>query len=142
MDEEISSMFHKEENQEINLFFLYSIQKNIKYYKKEVHTLETNNKLSLEELKTKILENRIEEGRRYNVNDIYVFSLDEDMDQLNDYKEKDFLCCKKLSEVSFPSSVNYFKHHNSVYIFLSSEPKKTKRNLNEISTRKKTFKSY
>ena len=90
---------------------------------------------------TKIIKNRNDSGRRFNVNGIYSYNFD--ADDLFEYTETDDSCFKEYKQVeniAFKPSFDYFQHHNSLFVFFTNEKSKnTRKSVQPI--KKKTLKN-
>jgi hypothetical protein len=127
------------EVQNIYVYFFYVIQNTCDIYKRIIVPL-TNGVLLKENLMTEIVKNRNESGRRFNVSGIYNYNFDKDLaDFLNNGKEMDEY--KSVENITYNNSIDFFEHHNSLFVFLTNEKNKnTKKSVPSI--KHKTLKSH
>ena len=127
------------EVQNIYVYFFYIIQNTCDIYKRIIVPL-TNGVLLKENLMTEIVKNRNESGRRFNVSGIYNYNFDKDLaDFLNNGKEMDEY--KSVENITYNNSIDFFEHHNSLFVFLTNEKNKnTKKSVPSI--KHKTLKSH
>ena len=111
------------EVQNIYVYFFYVIQNTCDIYKRIIVPL-TNGVLLKENLMTEIVKNRNESGRRFNVSGIYNYNFDKDLaDFLNNGKEMDEY--KSVENITYNNSIDFFEHHNSLFVFLTNEKNTT-----------------
>jgi hypothetical protein len=128
------------EVQNIYVYFFYVIQNTCDIYKRIIVPL-TNGVLLKENLMTEIVKNRNESGRRFNVSGIYNYNFDtKDLaDFLNNGKEMDEY--KSVENITYNNSIDFFEHHNSLFVFLTNEKNKnTKKSV--LSIKHKTLKAH
>ena len=90
---------------------------------------------------TEIIKNRNESGRRFNVSGIYNYNFDnKDLaDFLNNGKQMDEY--KSVENITYNNSIDFFEHHNSLFVFLTNEKNKnTKKSVPSI--KHKTLKAH
>jgi hypothetical protein len=134
--------FVKEDVSNINIYFLYSVNNVCEQYKKIVVNV-VDGRFTKDELYSEIIKNRNEGGRRYNVNGIYSYNFD--VNELFEYIETDkddhcFKEYKQIENIIFKPSINYFQHHNSLFVFFTNEKGKSTRRSGQ-SSKKKTAKN-
>ena len=137
-----TNYFNQVENQYVNLYFLYTINGTFDEYKKLSVPL-TLGTLTKETLMSEILKNRTESGRRFNVTGIYAYKFtekDSDLISFLTLPSKDLHEVKQITSIQFPATIELFQHHNSVFVFMSSEQMKKSRK-NVVSNHKKTVKN-
>jgi hypothetical protein len=129
-DENLNEMldtFNKQINvievQNIYVYFFYIIQNTCDIYKRIIIPL-SNGVLTKENLMTEIVKNRNESGRRFNVSGINKYNFDTTnlKDFLNNGTVMDEY--KNVENISFNNSIDYFEHHNSLFVFLTNEKNK------------------
>ena len=127
------------EVQNIYVYFFYVIQNTCDIYKRIIVPL-TNGVLLKENLMTEIVKNRNESGRRFNVSGIYNYNFDKDLAEfLNNGKEMEQY--KSVENITYNNSIDFFEHHNSLFVFLTNEKNKnTKKSVPSI--KHKTLKSH
>ena len=89
-----------------------------------------------------IISHRIDTGRRYNVSSIYSYKVETNEDQLEDFVKNPnapFTSYTQVQAIPFPPSLELFQHHNSVFVFLSSDQAKKSRKTS-LNPSKKTLK--
>ena len=124
----------------IYVYFFYVIQHSFDIYKRIIVPL-TNGVLLKENLMTEIVKNRNESGHRFNVSGIYNYNFDTTnlSDFLNNGKDMDEY--KTVENITYKNSIDFFEHHNSLFVFLTNE--KNKNTKKSVSTIKhKTLKSH
>ena len=128
------------EVQNVYVYFFYVIQNTCDIYKRIIVPL-TNGVLTKENLMTEIVKNRNESGRRFNVSGIYNYNFDNtDLKEfLNNGKQMDEY--KNVDNVKYNNSIDFFEHHNSLFVFLTNEKNKnTKKSAPSI--KHKTLKAH
>ena len=133
--------FKKSPNQFVNIYFFYAINGHCEQYKKSVLPLKLG-VLTREDFMAEIISHRIDTGRRYNVSSIYSYKVETKEDQLVDFVKNanvPFTTYKQVEAISFPPSLELFQHHNSVFVFLSSDQSKKSRKTS-LNPSKKTLK--
>ena len=111
------------EVQNIYIYFFYVVNQTCDMYKREIVSL-SNNILLKETLMTEIVKNRNESGRRFNVSGIYSYNFDKtDLKEflnngstMNEYKT--------VENIPFNKSIDFFEHHNSIFVFMNNEKNK------------------
>lgn len=133
---ELLDSFNKKINvievQNIYVYFFYVIHHSCDIYKRIIVPL-TNGVLLKENLMTEIVKNRNESGHRFNVSGIYNYNFDTTnlSDFLNNGKEMDEY--KNVENITYKNSIDFFEHHNSLFVFLTNEKNKnTKKSLTTI----------
>jgi hypothetical protein len=136
-----SGYFKKCPNQFVNIYFFYVINGHSEQYKKSTVPLKLG-VLTREDFMAEIISHRIDTGRRYNVSSIYSYKVETKEDQLVDFVKNanvPFTTYKQVEAISFPPSLELFQHHNSVFVFLSSDQSKKSRKTS-LNPSKKTLK--
>ena len=143
MDEKLEEMkdtFTKATVENINLYFLYVVNQHCEEYKKIVVPLK-NGTLNKDVLLAEIIKNRTSGGRRFNATGIYSYGFDvEDLATFMDEGDNGLVEYKDVDSMVFKPSIDYFKHHNSVFIFFSNEKNKHTKKSNG-APKKRTLKS-
>ena len=121
--EELKDTFSTSMVENINIYFLYVINQQCEEYKKIVVSLK-NGVLSKDTLLAEIIKNRNDGGRRFNVTGIYTYGFDTDLATFMEQGDKGLTELKEVESITFLPSVDYFQHHNSVFIFFSNEKNK------------------
>jgi hypothetical protein len=127
------------EVQNVYIYFFYVVNQSCDMYKRDIVAL--NNGILLKEtLMTEIVKNRNESGRRFNVSGIYNYNF-------NKTDLKEFLNngttmeeYKTVDNVKFENSIDFFEHHNSIFVFMTNEKNKNTKKTN-LSSRSKTLKA-
>jgi len=137
---ELKDNFEKGIVENVNLYFLYVVNQQCDEYQHEVVSL-NNGVLQKDNLLAEIIKHRNEGGRRFNVTGIYKYGFDtDDLVQFMEEGDKGLIEFKEVENITFEPSIDYYQHHNSVFIFLSNEKNKyTKKMIG--NPRKKTLKS-
>jgi hypothetical protein len=131
--------FTKVDVQNVYIYFLYVVNQTCENYKRIVTSL-NNGVLLKDDLMSEIVKNRNESGRRFNVTGIYNYNFDVDnlVDFINNgHKMNEY---KNVENITFNSSIDYFEHHNSVFVLLSNEKSKHTKKSGNIP-KKKTLKN-
>jgi hypothetical protein len=123
----------------VNIYFLYVVNNQCDEYAKEVVPLK-NGVLAKEDLLAEIVKKR-NDGRRFNISGVYSYNFDvDDLAEFVECGDKGFVQHNTVDAISFTTSVDYFQHHNSLFIFLSNEKNRlTKKST--IVPKRKTLKS-
>ena len=136
-----SGYFKKSPNQFVNIYFFYVINGHSEQYKKSVVPLKLG-VLTREDFMAEIISHRIDTGRRYNVSSIYSYKVETKEDQLENFVTNanvPFTTYTQVEAIQFPPSLELFQHHNSVFVFLSSDQAKKSRKTS-LNPSKKTLK--
>jgi hypothetical protein len=134
------SNFTKATPEYVNIYFFYVINNQCDEYMKEVVSL-TNGVLTKETLLAEIVKKR-NEGRRFNIGGIYGYHFN--VDDLADFVEngdKGFTEYTDIDAINYAPSVDYFQHHNSLFVFLTNEKNKHTKKTNIPTKRRSTLKS-
>jgi hypothetical protein len=147
IDENIESLievFNNKTNliqvQNVYIYFFYVVNQSCDMYKRDIVTL--NNGILLKEtLMTEIVKNRNESGRRFNVSGIYSYNFDKtDLKEfLNDGSIMEEF--KTVDNIKFNNSIDFFEHHNSIFVFMTNEKNKNTKKSN-LSGKTKTLKAH
>ena len=123
----------------VNIYFLYVVNNQCDEYAKEVVPLK-NGVLAKDDLLAEIVKKR-NDGRRFNISGVYSYNFN--VDDLADFVEKGdkgFIQHNSVDAIPYTESIDYFQHHNSLFIFLTNEKNKhTKKST--IVPKRKTLKS-
>ena len=133
-----SSYFKKNSNQFVNIYFFYVINGHSEQYKKSVVPLKFG-VLTREDFMAEIISHRMDNGRRYNVSSIYSYKVETKEEQLEEFVKTanvPFTTYTQVEAITFPPSLELFQHHNSVFVFLSSDQTKKSRKISSGSARK------
>jgi hypothetical protein len=123
----------------VNIYFLYVVNNQCDEYAKEVVPLK-NGVLTKEDLLAEIVKKR-NDGRRFNISGVYSYNFNvEDLAEFVECGDKGFVQHNNVDAIQYTTSVDYFQHHNSLFIFLTNEKNKhTKKST--IVPKRKTLKS-
>jgi len=140
MLEEFNKKINVIEVQNIYVYFFYVIQNTCDIYKRIIVPL-TNGVLLKENLMTEIVKNRNESGRRFNVSGIYNYNFNNTdlKDFLNNGKQMDEY--KNVENITYHNSIDFFEHHNSLFVFLTNEKNKNTKKSGAI-IKHKTLRSH
>jgi len=133
-----SGYFKKNSNQFVNIYFFYVLNGQSEQYKKSVVPLKFG-VLTREDFMAEIVSHRMDNGRRYNVSSIYSYKVETKEDQLEDFVRNaniPFTTYTQVEAITFPPSLELFQHHNSVFVFLSSDQTKKSRRVGPTTARK------
>jgi hypothetical protein len=123
----------------VNIYFLYVVNNQCDEYAKEVVPLK-NGVLAKEDLLAEIVKKR-NDGRRFNISGVYSYNFNvDDLAEFVECGDKGFVQHHTVDAISYTTSVDYFQHHNSLFIFLSNEKNKHTKKMTIVS-KKKTLKS-
>lgn len=119
-----TNYFNIDKVESVNLYFFYSVNNILEKYNKLVIPLK-NGKLSKDELMTNIVKNRMNDGRRFNINSIYSY-------QFNTEEIAKFVTEPKLKmeeyaqvqDIQFKPMIELFQHHCSIFVLLNNEKMK------------------
>jgi hypothetical protein len=126
--------------QNIYIYFFYVVNQTCEIYKRDIVNL-SNGVLLKETLMTEIVKNRNDSGRRFNVSGIYAFNFDTtDLKFVlnNDLSMNEY---KNVDNIKFNKSIDFFEHHNSVFVILTNEKSKNTKK-SGINNKHKTLKSH
>ena len=124
----------------IYVYFFYVVNNVCDAYKRDIINL-NNGTLLKESLMTEIIKNRNESGRRFNVSSIYTYNFDNT--DLKDFLNRTDVCMneyKNVENIKFNNSIDYFEHHNSVFIIFTNEKSKNTKK-SGITNKQKTLKA-
>ena len=133
--------FKKSPNQFVNIYFFYAINGHCEQYKKSVLPLKLG-LLTREDFMAEIISHRIDTGRRYNVSSIYSYKVETKENEIEEFVKTanvPFTTYTQVEAISFPPSLELFQHHNSVFVFLSSDQAKKSRKTS-LNPSKRTLK--
>jgi len=136
-----SGYFKKSPNQFVNIYFFYAINGHCEQYKKSVIPLKLG-VLTREDFMAEIISHRIDTGRRYNVSNIYSYKVETKENEIEEFVKTanvPFTTYTQVEAITFPPSLELFQHHNSVFVFLSSDQAKKSRKTS-INPSKRTLK--
>ena len=119
------------EVQNVYIYFFYVVNQSCDIYKREIVAL-NNNVLLKETLMTEIVKNRNESGRRFNVSGIYSYNFDTtDLTNFLD-NEIEFKEYTNVDNIKFNNSIDFFEHHNSLFVFFTNEKNKNTKKSNVV----------
>jgi hypothetical protein len=98
--------------------------------------------LTREDFMAEIISHRIDTGRRYNVSNIYSYKVETKENEIEEFVKTanvPFTTYTQVEAITFPPSLELFQHHNSVFVFLSSDQAKKSRKTS-INPSKRTLK--
>ena len=123
----------------VNIYFFYVINNQCDEYMKEVVPL-NQGILSKESLLAEIVKKR-NEGRRFNISGIFSYHFNvEDLADFVENGDNGFHEYTEVEAINYNPSVDYFQHHNSLFVFLTNEKNKhTKKS--SIAPKRKTMKA-
>ena len=133
--------FKTADNLYANVYFFYIQNGTCEEYRKVQVPLKEG-VLTKEEFTGEMLKHRVFKGQRYQLYQLYHYHVNlleenlPDMDIRNEFSSH-----TQVEPIDFPPSLELFQHHNSVFVFLSTEQvRKTRRAL--LGPVKKTLKSH
>ena len=133
--------FKTADNLFANVYFFYIQNGTCEEYRKAQVPLKEG-VLTKEEFTGELLKHRVFKGQRYQLYQLYTYHvnvLEENLPEMNIHNT--FEGHAQVGSMEFPPSLELFQHHNSVFVFLSTEQvKKTRRAL--LGQVKKTLKSH
>jgi hypothetical protein len=133
--------FKTADNLFANIYFFYINNGTCEDYRKVQVSLKEGI-LTKEEFTGEWLKHRVFKGHRYQLYQLYSYHvnlLEEKLPEMN--IQNAFESHAHVEPMEFPPSLELFQHHNSVFVFLSTEQtRKTKRTL--LGPVKKTLKSH
>ena len=123
----------------VNIYFLYVVNNQCDEYAKEVVALKQG-VLTKEDLLAEIVKKR-NDGRRFNISGVYSYNFNvDDLAEFVENGDKGFTQHNNVDAIQYNTSIDYFQHHNSLFIFLTNEKNKhTKKST--IVPKRKTLKS-
>ena len=128
------------EIENIYVYFFYNVNNTCDSYKREIVNL-TNGTLLKETLMKEIVKNRNDSGRRFNVSGIYIYNFDTtDLTNFLD-KEIEFKEYTNVDNIKFNNSIDFFEHHNSLFVFFTNEKNKNTKKSGE-NTKSRTLKVH
>lgn len=130
--------FKKNSNQYVSIYFLYVVNGHSEQYKKSIVPLKFG-VLTREDFMAEIISHRMDNGRRYNVSSIYSYKVETKEEDLEEFVKKadvPFNIYTQVEAITFPPSLELFQHHNSVFVFLSSDQTKKSRRASSAPIRK------
>ncbi len=134
--EEMKDSFPKAVVENANLYFLYVVNQQCDEYKKLVVPLK-NGVFNKESLLAEIIKNRNNGGRRFNATGIYSYGFNvDDLATFMEEGDKGITEFKQVESMTFEPSIDYFQHHNSIFIFLSNEKNKNTKKTTMVPRRK------
>jgi len=137
--EKHKSSFNKIMPEYVNIYFLYIINNQCDEYAKEVVALKQG-VLTKEDLLAEIVKKR-NDGRRFNISGVYSYNFNvDDLAKFVEDGDSGFTHHTNIDAINYSQSVDYFQHHNSLFVFLTNEKNKhTKKST--IVPKRKTLKS-
>lgn len=133
--------FKTADNLFVNLYFFYLQNGTCEDYRKVQVPLKEG-VLTKEEFTGELLKHRVFKGQRYQLYQLYHYHvnvLEEQLPEMDIHNA--FEGHAQVEPMEFPPSLELFQHHNSVFVFLSTEQaRKTRRVL--MGPVKKTLKSH
>jgi hypothetical protein len=132
--------FKTADNLFANVYFFYIQNGSCDEYRKVQVPLKEG-LLTKEEFTGELLKHRVFKGQRYQLYQLYHYHVNLLEENLPDMEiHNAFEGHAHIEPMEFPPSLELFQHHNSVFVFLSTEQvKKTRRSI--VAT-KKTMKSH
>ena len=128
------------EIENIYVYFFYNVNNTCDSYKREIVNL-TNGTLLKETLMKEIVKNRNDSGRRFNVSGIYSYNFDTtDLTNFLD-NEIEFKEYTTVDNIKFNNSIDFFEHHNSLFVFFTNEKNKNTKKSGE-NTKSRTLKVH
>ena len=131
--------FNKIMPEYVNIYFLYVVNNQCDEYAKEVVPLKQG-VLTKEDLLAEIVKKR-NDGRRFNISGVYSYNFNvDDLATFVEQGDSGFTLHTNIDAINYSQSVDYFQHHNSLFIFLTNEKNRhTKKST--IVPKRKTLKS-
>ena len=132
--------FKTADNLFVNVYFFYIQNGTCEEYRKTQVPLKEG-VLTKEEFTGELLKHRVFKGQRYQLYQLYTYHVNVEEENLPDMNiHNSFEGHAHVEAMEFPPSLELFQHHNSVFVFLSTEQvRKTRRTLLGA---KKTLKSH
>jgi hypothetical protein len=137
--EKHKNTFNKIMPEYVNIYFLYVVNNQCDEYAKEVVPLKQG-VLTKEDLLAEIVKKR-NDGRRFNISGVYSYNFNvDDLSSFVEQGDSGFTIHTNVDAIDYSQSVDYFQHHNSLFIFLTNEKNKhTRKSI--IVPKRKTLKS-
>jgi hypothetical protein len=137
--EKHKNTFNKIMPEYVNIYFLYVVNNQCDEYAKEVVPLKQG-VLTKEDLLAEIVKKR-NDGRRFNISGVYSYNFNvDDLATFVEQGDSGFTIHTNVDAIDYSKSVDYFQHHNSLFIFLTNEKNKhTRKSI--IVPKRKTLKS-
>lgn len=137
--EKHKNTFNKIMPEYVNIYFLYVVNNQCDEYAKEVVPLKQG-VLTKEDLLAEIVKKR-NDGRRFNISGVYSYNFNvDDLATFVEQGDSGFTIHTNVDAIDYSQSVDYFQHHNSLFIFLTNEKNKhTRKSI--IVPKRKTLKS-
>jgi len=137
--EKHKNTFNKIMPEYVNIYFLYVVNNQCDEYAKEVVALKQG-VLTKEDLLAEIVKKR-NDGRRFNISGVYSYNFNvDDLATFVEQGDSGFTLHTNVDAINYSQSVDYFQHHNSLFIFLTNEKNKHTRK-STIVPKRKTLKS-
>jgi len=128
-------------NHFVNIYFFYVLNGHCEQYKKSVVPLKSG-VLTRDDFMAEIISNRMDGGRRYNVSSIHSYKVDIKENEIEEFvrnPKNPFTSYTQVESITFQPSIELFQHHNSMFVFLSSDQAKKSRKAG-LNPSKKTLK--
>lgn len=123
----------------VNIYFFYVINNQCDEYVKEVIPLHQG-VLSKESLLAEIVKKR-NDGRRFNISGVYSYHFNvEDLAGFVENGDKGFTEYTDIEAINYNPSIDYFQHHNSLFVMLTNEKHKNTKKTN-IPSKRRTAKA-
>ena len=120
------------------MYFFYVINNQCDEYIKEVIPLDQG-VLTKESLLAEIVKKR-NEGRRFNISGMYGYHFNvDDLASFVENGDKGLHEYTEMEAINYNPSVDYFQHHNSLFVFLTNEKNKHTKKAS-IAPKRKTLK--
>jgi len=127
--------FNKITPEFVNIYFLYVVNNQCDEYAKEVVSLK-NGILAKEDLLAEIVKKR-NDGRRFNISGVYSYNFNvDDLAGFVENGDAGFTQHTNVDAIEYSASIDYFQHHNSLFIFLSNEKNKNTKKTNIVPKRR------
>jgi len=136
-EDKLYSSFYTEENEIVELIYVYINRNNKIYYVKKANVILDNKKLDKTKLIFLLKKNKIYNSKDHNLISILQYNIDLNPEELTSYLKDDekynFLSIKScLSEMKWDDSIHFFKNLNSLHIIFYEKSKEKKTNTKKI----------
>jgi hypothetical protein len=137
--EKHGSNFTKATPEFVNIYFFYIVNHQCDEYMKEVVPL-NQGVLSKDSLLAEIVKKR-NDGRRFNISGMYGYHFNvEDLAGFVENGDQGFHEYTEIESIDYNPTIDYFQHHNSLFVFLSNE-KNIHTKKKSIAPKRKTAKA-
>ena len=140
-EEKEYNSFYKEENDTINIFFIYINRQNKIYYIKKDNIVLSDKKLDKTKLLFLLKNNKLYNKINHKLISILQYNIDLSPEEIGNYLKKEenynFLSIKSnLTDIKWDDTINLFKSLNSLHIIYYEDTKNKKSSTKKVYIRK------